>query len=182
MSKKCPGCGKTVYFAERQVKDGVDWHGNCLIRHVQDQKKGAQASNPFQSYRTGASPSASRHKDFAANSRGSLELSSPSQPTGTASPPRTEERSPEPVISNISHSPEPDVPSKSPELREEKRKLSNPQLSKVEEFIQNASLSKSIEAEPVEEPEAEDTGFCSNCGEPRGTDGAKFCSNCGEAF
>jgi len=33
---KCPKCGKTVYFAERSVNEGQDWHQLCLIT---DQKE-----------------------------------------------------------------------------------------------------------------------------------------------
>jgi len=76
-------------------------------------------------------------------------------------------------------------------LRQDEKKLSNPQISKVEEFLLQqttpsnppSSLAISVDVEAEVQPEgeaAEGTGFCSNCGEPRGTDGAKFCSNCGE--
>lgn len=205
MSKKCPGCGKTVYFAERQVKDGVDWHGSCLIRHVQDQKKGAQASNPFQSYRGSPSPSAPRRE----NSRpSSLDVSSPIPAQPVQSPSPVLERSSSPPVSRVepvsepvsepvyeSSTPEavtPPLRTQSPVLREPERKNSTGQLSKVEEFLLQqtssstapASLAISVDAESLEtKPEEEGgagTGFCSNCGEPRGTDGAKFCSNCGE--
>jgi len=269
MSKKCPGCNKTVYFAERQVKDGVDWHGSCLIRHVQDQKKGAQASNPFQSYRGASSPSAPRREVPNSNSRpSSVDIASSSTPQPTSSgpiiydlpnstspPPSRFDRSPERVFSNLSTSTEapwedsviapqspdlrepertvpqspdlrepertvpqsPDlrepertvpqspglreqekIPPQSPNLREPERKNSSGQLSKVEEFLLQqashststgpSSLSVSSEASSdvdsnqaaETKPAGEGTGFCSNCGEPRGTDGAKFCSNCGD--
>jgi len=32
MSSKCPVCQKTVYYAERSTKDGVDYHKGCLIK------------------------------------------------------------------------------------------------------------------------------------------------------
>eukprot|EP01095_Lingulamoeba_sp_RSL-Kostka_P006399 TRINITY_DN19_c0_g1_i4.p1 TRINITY_DN19_c0_g1~~TRINITY_DN19_c0_g1_i4.p1 ORF type:complete len:143 (-),score=66.99 TRINITY_DN19_c0_g1_i4:60-488(-) len=44
---KCPGCGKTVYHAERQVRDGKDWHGLCLMQHVKEVK--ANQASPFES-------------------------------------------------------------------------------------------------------------------------------------
>eukprot|EP01101_Sappina_pedata_P000730 TRINITY_DN10921_c0_g1_i1.p1 TRINITY_DN10921_c0_g1~~TRINITY_DN10921_c0_g1_i1.p1 ORF type:complete len:106 (+),score=37.54 TRINITY_DN10921_c0_g1_i1:90-407(+) len=30
MSAKCPRCGKSVYFAERQLYKGVDYHQTCV--------------------------------------------------------------------------------------------------------------------------------------------------------
>jgi len=46
----CPGCGKVVYFAERQTKDGKDWHGKCLQVYLKEQGKGAKGAHPFHSY------------------------------------------------------------------------------------------------------------------------------------
>ncbi len=40
----CPGCQKTVFFAERQTKDGKDWHGSCLQKYLKEQGKGAKGS------------------------------------------------------------------------------------------------------------------------------------------
>eukprot|EP00013_Stygamoeba_regulata_P020235 CAMPEP_0177651242 /NCGR_PEP_ID=MMETSP0447-20121125/12426_1 /TAXON_ID=0 /ORGANISM="Stygamoeba regulata, Strain BSH-02190019" /LENGTH=103 /DNA_ID=CAMNT_0019154275 /DNA_START=55 /DNA_END=367 /DNA_ORIENTATION=- len=48
---KCPRCGKTVYFAERQMNDGKEYHGNCLMAHLKEQKEAGKA-RPFQ--KTGA--------------------------------------------------------------------------------------------------------------------------------
>ncbi|EFA85122.1 hypothetical protein PPL_02120 [Heterostelium album PN500] len=36
MSSKCPTCTKTVYFAERQMKDGVAYHGACLQKVLKE--------------------------------------------------------------------------------------------------------------------------------------------------
>jgi len=112
MSKKCPGCNKTVYFAERQVKDGVDWHGSCLIRFVQDQKKGAQASNPFQSYRGAPSPVAPRKDNSRPSSLDIVPTPEPTIPATTAATLLTNSSSPPPVRAE---SPEPAIPSYTPE-------------------------------------------------------------------
>jgi ribosomal protein S27AE len=41
MSSKCPRCGKTVYFAERQTAEGKDWHGICLMEAIKEKKQNA---------------------------------------------------------------------------------------------------------------------------------------------
>lgn len=41
----CPGCGKVVYFAERQTREGKDWHGKCLQVFLKEQGKGAKGAS-----------------------------------------------------------------------------------------------------------------------------------------
>ena len=38
MSSICPYCNKRVYFAERQTKDGKDYHGGCLQKLLKSEK------------------------------------------------------------------------------------------------------------------------------------------------
>jgi len=47
---KCPVCGKTVFFAERQTKEGKDYHGHCLQQYLKAKGDGAKTSSPFHSY------------------------------------------------------------------------------------------------------------------------------------
>jgi len=41
MTSKCPRCGKTVYFAERQTAEGKDWHGLCLRQTIKEKQENA---------------------------------------------------------------------------------------------------------------------------------------------
>jgi len=230
MSKKCPGCGKTVFFAERSVKDGVDWHGGCLIKHVQNAKKGAQASNPFQSYK---SPGGSRRSD-------SLELDPQQEhanPTPASAPVVTSSTRPQKYTSyssqasDLTHTPTQHEEQPTEHSQLELDQQSEPAHQHAEPVHQHAeSVHQHSEpvhqvrqhaqpihqqAEPVhttedhvqhlgerlqsieiaheivhavaetvqaETGEEGGMGFCSSCGEPRGTDGARFCCNCGEEF
>jgi len=36
---KCPYCGKRVYFAERQVCEGKEFHGACVLKYMKDKKE-----------------------------------------------------------------------------------------------------------------------------------------------
>jgi len=36
MTSNCVGCGKTVFFAERAVDDGKEWHQLCLAKHQKE--------------------------------------------------------------------------------------------------------------------------------------------------
>jgi len=36
---KCPYCGKTVYFAERQICEGKEFHGVCARNYLKDKKE-----------------------------------------------------------------------------------------------------------------------------------------------
>jgi len=38
---KCPQCGKRVYFAERQLCEGREFHGSCALKYMKE-KKGAK--------------------------------------------------------------------------------------------------------------------------------------------
>jgi len=44
---KCPVCGKTVFFAERQNKDGKDYHVICLKLQLKSQYANGKGANPY---------------------------------------------------------------------------------------------------------------------------------------
>jgi hypothetical protein len=35
---KCPYCGKRVYFAERQLCEGKEFHGSCALKYIKEKK------------------------------------------------------------------------------------------------------------------------------------------------
>jgi len=38
-ASKCPHCGKRVYFAERQLCDGKEFHGSCALKYMKEKKE-----------------------------------------------------------------------------------------------------------------------------------------------
>jgi len=36
---KCPQCGKRVYFAERQLCEGKEFHGSCALKYMKEKKE-----------------------------------------------------------------------------------------------------------------------------------------------
>jgi len=38
-ASKCPQCGKRVYFAERQLCDGKEFHGSCALKYMKEKKE-----------------------------------------------------------------------------------------------------------------------------------------------
>jgi len=90
---RCPGCGKTVYFAERQTGlDGKQWHRGCLIRYTADMSK---RTSPFISYNEGEQTTAPTYQ-----------FSTPQQavqnptPVAVSKPPPVAVSKPPPVMSS----------------------------------------------------------------------------------
>lgn len=63
---KCPQCGKRVYFAERQLCEGKEFHGSCALKYMKEkkeQKRDWLPDNIKQNLGRASEESAQQHED-----------------------------------------------------------------------------------------------------------------------